>query len=124
MSSGRRSAAPLWESEHKVGHHKLAINAKPDRGLLKVIEEQGRQICQVKVRMFQLSGDSEKVGIEKCFAFMKDVAEEYANDAWPKAEVYLKRDAALAAAGLRHRRRAMNKPAASRYPEIEKEKEE
>ena len=53
---------------------------------------------------------------------MKDLAEEYANDAWPKAEVYLKRDAALAAAGLRHRHRAMKKPATSRYQEIQKEK--
>eukprot|EP00974_Lingulodinium_polyedra_P112499 10883748-Lingulodinium_polyedra.AAC.1 len=66
-----------------------------------VIEEQGRQICQVKVAQFQQGRQiTEALAMEQCFEFLKAPAEEYANGNIVKSEIHEKRNELLAHLGL------------------------
>lgn len=99
LRTSARAVPPtqFWTGEHGVLHHRLTVTTKADRGLLAIVEEQGKQICQVRVALF---GGEEEMHIKQSCEIMTEIAKSYSQDKIQKADLYKVRDSYLKERGL------------------------
>ena len=123
----------VWRGEHSKTSNALRVQIRADRGILMSLYEQGAQICQIPIDIFEEEEWKDKNRVGKATdpkkfatpnsaearkaaeAFMVSIAKEYAADKIPKEDLYVHRDSQLAANGLstgRKRKAADGEPTA------------
>lgn len=71
-AKGNKVSGVLWEGEHMMTHNKLCIKMKPDRAWLCVLEEQGKQVCGMRISIL---GGEETKHFDEAQQYMVTLAE-------------------------------------------------
>eukprot|EP00974_Lingulodinium_polyedra_P039758 3815087-Lingulodinium_polyedra.AAC.1 len=95
------SEGVLWSCVHPESQHKLDIKQKVDRCLLMVIQEQSRQILQVRVDTFgEVQDQSQQLPLEHpavgaCLQFMKELLVKFKDGGIARCDLAALRDKML-----------------------------
>ena len=73
LASTRGAVADsLWTGEHVETHHKLQIVQRADRGLIIILQEQSRQVCQLRVNLFGVLPEPQPMAVPRDNAVLQD----------------------------------------------------
>jgi len=100
------SVASVWEGTHSITHHALKVKPIADRdpwGLM-ILQEQGRQVCQVLISIFD---KDQALATTQAGEIMTGIAEMYAENQILTHQLYATRDSLLVKLG--HKVRAKGK---------------
>jgi len=107
---GGKKDEPLWKGTHSQSKNELEIVQKPDRGVILALNEQGKQVCAVRICLFGHVADTEPMVLPLChealvkaLTFMKKLAEDYASGSVETGKLKKEKEDRMKTMGLKTR---------------------